>query len=298
MLERADAERDPQRRKALLTFVVTGGGFAGAELIGGLNDFVRGSLWYYPNIPPEDVSLILVHPGERILPELSPELAEYARERLEARGVTFRLQTRVTDAMPGAVMLSDGETIATETLIWTAGNRPHPLFRRLGLELDTHGAVKTDATLAVPGSPNVWAVGDCAAIPDHRTGQPAPPTAQHAQRQAAVLARNIHAVIRGGKIRRFSHRSLGSLAVLGYQTAIAEIYGLKFSGLLAWWLWRAIYLAKLPTLEKKIRVALDWTVDLFFPRDIVQTMGVPRPTSHVPALERVPWMAVTVEGHQ
>ena len=271
MLERADVETDAKRRKALLTVLVAGGGFAGAELIGGLNDFVRGSLWYYPNIPPEEVSLILVHSRERILPELSPTLAFYARERMEARGVTFKLGARVADAAHGEVQLNTGETIATESLIWTAGNSPHPLIREMGLEVDKRGAVKTDITLAARGQPNVWAVGDCAAITDARTGEPCPPTAQHALREAATLAHNIHAVIRSGKKRPFSYRSLGSLAVVGHQTACAELFGIKFSGLLAWWMWRTIYLAKLPTLEKKIRVALDWTIDLFFPRDIVHT---------------------------
>ena len=271
MLERADAEADAKQRKARLTLVVAGGGFAGAELIGGLNDFVRGSLWYYPNIPVEDVSLILVHSRERILPELSTQLAFYAREKMEARGVTFKLGARLADAGPGMVKLNTGETIATETLIWTAGNSPHPFIGELGLEIDKRGAVITDATLAVPGRPNMWAVGDCAAITDARTGEPCPPTAQHALREAATLAHNIHAAIRRETLKSFSYRSLGSLAVLGHQTACAEIFGMKFSGLGAWWMWRTIYLAKLPTLEKKIRVALDWTIDLFFPRDIVRT---------------------------
>jgi NADH dehydrogenase len=273
ILENADAETDALSRKKRLTFVIAGGGFAGAELIGGLNDFVRGSLWYYPNIPPEDVSLILVHSRDRILPELSPALAEYARERMEARGVTFKLGARVADAAPGVVLLNHGETIATDTLIWTAGNSPHPLTRKLGLEVDKWGGVKADTTLAVPGQSNVWAVGDCAAIRDARTGSPCPPTAQHALREAATLAHNIHAAIRGGKKKPFSYRSLGTLAVVGHQTACAEFFGLKFSGLLAWWMWRTIYLAKLPTLEKKLRVVLDWTIDLFCPRAIVQTIA-------------------------
>ncbi|MFQ5858214.1 MAG: NAD(P)/FAD-dependent oxidoreductase [Anaerolineae bacterium] len=295
MLELADIAQDPKRCKSLLTFVVAGGGFAGSELIGGLNDFVRGSLLYYSNIPAEDVELILVHSGERILPELNPELAQYGHERLEDRGVTIRLETRVVDIVPGAVMLDNGETIRAETLIWTAGNRPHPLIRGMGLEVDAHGAAITDVALAVPGRPNVWAVGDCAAISDARTGEPAPPTAQHAQREAAILAHNIHAAIKGRKLKSFRHRSLGSLAVLGHQTAIAELRGLKFSGLLAWWLWRTIYLVKLPTLEKKVRVALDWTVDLFFPRDIVQTTAVRQPAPDGRVSDNAMWRTVTTE---
>jgi NADH dehydrogenase len=150
---------------------------------------------------------------------------------------------------------------------------PHPLLRTLGLDLDNRGSVKTDATLAArhdAGRGRVWALGDCAAVPDVLTGRTCPPTAQHALRQAKTLARNIHATAWGRPAKPFRFRAVGSLAVLGHQTACAEVYGLKFSGLFAWWLWRAIYLGKLPTLEKRVRVALDWAVDLFFPRDIVQ----------------------------
>jgi len=283
MLERADPEPDSDKRKALVTFVVAGGGFAGTELIGGLNDFVRGSLWFYPNINPDEVSLILVHSGERIMPELSANQAQFAFERLKARGVTFKLRTRLADAPPGMVMLSDGEEIRSETVVWTAGASPHPLVRGLGLELDQRGAVKADATLAVVGHCDVWAVGDCAAVLNSRTGEPCPPTAQHAVRQAATLARNIHAVIRGGKTKPFSYRSLGSFAILGHQTACGDVCGIRFCGLFAWWLWRTIYLLKLPSLEKKIRVALDWTVDLFFPRDIVQTVTFRQPRKSVEA---------------
>jgi NADH dehydrogenase len=285
MLERADAEPDEARRRELLTFVVAGGGFAGAELVGGLNDFVRGSLWYYPRARPDEVALVLVHSGQRILPEMSAELADYARGRLEARGVTCRLGVRVADAADGAVVLSSGETIRAATFVWTAGNMPHPLLRGLGLALDGRGAVRTDDTLAVlnghaprdgasadgpAGRPYVWAVGDCASIPDAITGKTAPPTAQHALREARTLAHNIHAAIHGKPLVPFRYRSGGALAVLGHQTACAEIYGLKFSGLFAWWLWRMVYLGKLPSLEKRVRVALDWIVDIFFPRDIVQ----------------------------
>jgi NADH dehydrogenase len=164
----------------------------------------------------------------------------------------------------------------------------HPLIRGLNLEVERDGAVKTDATLRAVGHSHVWSVGDCAAVVDSRTGERCPPTAQHALRQAATLARNIHAAIRSSALEPFSYRSAGSFAVLGYHTACAEIYGLKFSGLFAWLLWRTVYLLKLPTLEKKIRVALDWTVDLFFPRDIVQTMSFPRIAREVKLLSPAP----------
>lgn len=266
-LERADAEPDPGRRRALVTYVVAGGGFAGAELIGSLNDFVRGSLWYYPHIPPDDVRLILVHARDRILPELSAESAEYARENMAARGVTFYLNSRLTGADAGDVTIND-ETIPTETVIWTAGNMPNPILRDLGCAVNERGAARVDEHMRVVEHSGVWAVGDCGAIPNAHTGEFAPPTAQHALREAKTVAFNIVATLRDEPLEVFSHESLGALAVLGHQTACAELSGMRFSGLMAWFIWRGIYLSKLPSLQKKVRVLLDWVVDIFFPRDL------------------------------
>jgi NADH dehydrogenase len=267
VLERADTEPNAGLRKGLLTFVVVGGGFAGTELIGSLNDFIRGSLWYYPNIPPEEVSLILVHPGERILPEVSESLAQYAQEKMAARGVSFWLKTRVTDAAPGSVTM-DGEVVATQTLIWTAGNTPHPFLGAIEAERDKRGAILTDERLSAKGAANLWALGDCAQVPDLITGKTCPPTAQHALRQAKTAAYNIHAAMHGNPPKAFKFRAIGSLAVLGHLTAVAELRGFRFSGMFAWLLWRGVYLVKLPTLEKRVRVLIDWIVDIFFPRDI------------------------------
>ncbi len=283
--ERADREGDPARRRALTTLVVAGGGFAGAELAGGLNDFARGMLAWYPNIPRADVQVVLVHGGERILGELSEPLALYAQRRMTARGVTFRLKTRVKDARPGAVVLSDGD-LPTWTLVWTAGTAPHPALRTLGAPLDKRGAVLVDAQLAVPGHPGVWALGDCAAVPNAATGKNCPPTAQFAIREARTLARNLFARRRGAPLQAFSFSPLGALCVVGHHTACAEIRGLRFSGLFAWFLWRGIYLGKLPTLERKVRVLVDWVIELFFPRDIVQTVdlaAVPAATAEATA---------------
>jgi NADH dehydrogenase len=274
MFEHADKETDPARRRARLTFVVAGGGFAGVELAGALNDFARGMLAYYPNIPHEEVAIILVHSRDRILPELSEELGRYALERMAARGVTFKLERRVKDARPGAVVLDPFEEIDTETLVWTAGTTPHPLLKTLPVERDKRGAVIVEGTLAVPGQRGVWALGDCAVVPDFETGKPCPPTAQFALREARRLARNIKASLDGRAPRPFRFKSLGALCVVGHHTACAEIRGLRFSGLFAWFLWRAIYLAKLPGLERKVRVLMDWIIELFFPRDIVQTIDV------------------------
>jgi NADH:ubiquinone reductase (H+-translocating) len=280
MFERADLESDLARRSSLLTFVVAGGGFAGVELAGALNDFAHGILADYPRLHPHELNITLVHSRDRILPELSESLARYAQEKMQLRGVTFRLNTRIEDARPGVVRLSDGE-IHAETLVWTAGTTPNPLLKSLRLEKDKRGALLVDSTLAVPGRPGLWAIGDCAAITDATTGHPCPPTAQFALREAELLASNILAQLEGRPTRKFHFDSLGALCVVGHQTACAELSipfarakSLRFSGLFAWLLWRGIYLAKLPGLERKIRVLMDWTVELFFPRDIVQTIDM------------------------
>ncbi len=280
MFERADRESDAAVRKSLLTFVIAGGGFAGVELAGALNDFARGILADYPNLSNGDVRVVLVHSRGRILPELSESLANYAQQRMAARGVEFRLNTRLADAQPGRVQLSDGQ-IPAETLIWTAGTAPNPLVKSLGLETDKRGAVLVDRMLSVPDHAGVWALGDCAAVVDAKNGKPCPPTAQFALREAAALARNIRAAIAGQPGRGFHFDSLGALCVVGYQTACAELTvpfipskSVRFSGLLAWLMWRAIYLGKLPGLERKVRVLVDWTVELFFPKDIVQTIDL------------------------
>jgi NADH dehydrogenase len=229
-------------------------------------------LVYYPDIPAEEVQIILVHSRETILPELSESLGKYALERMTERGVTFKLKVRVADARPGVVALNSGEEIRTEMLVWTAGVRPNPVLQTLPVEQDKRGAVIVDGALAVPGYPGLWAVGDCAAITDAKTGQPCPPTAQFALREAYTLARNIHASLHGHPLKPFHFNAIGVLCVVGHHTACAEIKGFRFSGLLAWLLWRGIYLSKLPSLERKVRVLVDWIIELFFPRDIVQTI--------------------------
>lgn len=278
MFERADREPDGGRRKALLTFVIAGGGFAGAELAGALNDYAHGILADYPNLESQDLRVILVHARERILPELSESLGLYAQARMEERGVIFRLNTRLIDAGPGVVTLSDGE-IRAETLVWTAGTAPNPLIQSLPLEKDKRKALVVAPTLALPNRPGMWALGDCAAVVDAKTQKPCPPTAQFALREAQTLAKNIRAQIEGQPLKGFHFDSLGALCVVGHQTACAELTvpfarskSMRFSGLLAWLMWRAIYLGKLPGLERKIRVLVDWIVELFFPRDIVQTI--------------------------
>ena len=279
MFERADNEPDTIKRQEILTFVVAGGGFAGVELAGALNDFARGILADYPNLCAEDLHIILVHGRDRILPELSESLAHYALERMTARGVAFKLNTRLADARPGVVVLNPEEELRAQTLVWTAGNTPHPLLKTLNVEHDRRGAVVADPTLAVKGQQSLWVAGDCGAITDARSGKPCPPTAQYALREAVTLAHNIHSSIKGRPLKPFHFDSLGGLCVVGHHTACAELtiplarqHTIQFSGLLAWLMWRAIYLSKLPGLERKVRVLMDWVIEIFFPRDIVQTI--------------------------
>lgn len=272
MLELADREPDVAQRRAMLTFVVAGAGFAGAELAGALNDFVRGALFSYPNLAPDDVQVIVVHSRDYILPELSRSLAQYALERMTVRGVTFKLNTRLVEAQEGVVRLRPQEEIRAETLIWTAGVKPHPLVQTLAAAHDPRGAILVDQHLAVPGLAGVWALGDCAMVTDAKTGKPCPPTAQFAQREAETLAHNLHASIHHRPLTPFHFDALGLLCVVGHQTACAEIKGVRFSGFFAWILWRGIYLSKLPGVERKLRVLSDWIIELFFPRDIAQTI--------------------------
>ena len=277
MFERADQELDPVKKREMLTFVVAGGGFAGVELLGGINDFARGISFYYPNVDPTDVRTVLVHSRDRILPELSAELGQFAREKLTERGVEFKLGVRVTGAKPGAVEIGD-EQIATQTFVWTAGNRPDPVLATMGIPLNKRGQVIANEKLEVTGAENLWAVGDCAQIPDlsagPESGKFAPPTAQHATREGKVAGYNVAATLKGKPLKTFNFKSLGSLAALGHQLAVAEVFGRRFYGFFAWLLWRGIYLTKLPTLQKQIRVLLDWVLDIFFPPDIVKTIDL------------------------
>ena len=279
--ERADREPDPELRRALLTIVVAGGGFAGVELAGALNDFTRDMLGYYRRIPAEERRVILVHSRDRILPEISDKLAANAMHWMAARGVEFVLNSRVADARGGVVMLRPGGELRTETLIWTAGVAPNPVLRHLPIEHDARGAVRVDAALAVPGQPGLWALGDCAAVTNARTGQACPPTAQFAIRQAATLAHNIHASVRGETLKAFHFEALGALCAVGHHAACAEIKGLRFSGFLAWLLGRCIHVSKLPGWERKLRVLGAWMLGELMPRDIVQTPHAANDLEHI-----------------
>jgi NADH dehydrogenase len=275
-LEEADFECAIGLRERLLTFVVAGGGFAGVETVAAMNDFLREAISFYPHLSEELIRVILVHPGDVILPELGPKLGSYAQKKLAERNVEIRTNTRVTGVSEAGVALSDGTTVATQTLVWTAGTSPNPLLATLPCRKD-RGRLPVNKYLELEGWPGVWALGDSASIPDPRTGQPYPPTAQHALREGKVVAKNILATIHGKSKRPFAFTTLGLLAAIGRRTGVANILGYNFSGFLAWWLWRSIYLFKLPGFEKKVRVALDWTLDLLFSKDLVQFLTVRSP---------------------
>lgn len=276
-LEEADFECCPKVREPLVNFVVAGGGFAGVETIAGINDFLRAALKFYPNLTVDMLRVVLVHAGDAILPELSDKLGKYAQGKLVKRGVEIHLGTLVSDVKDGVVILNDGTEITTNTIIWTAGTAPNPLLDPLPCDKE-RGKVRANEFMEVEGFPGVWAVGDCAAIIDPGTGKLFPPTAQHAIRQGKILAHNIRAAIRGGKKKPFVFETIGQLAALGRRTGVAQIFGYNFSGFIAWWLWRTIYLMKLPRFEKKLRVAIDWTLDLVFAKDPVQFLTLRSPT--------------------
>lgn len=267
-LEEADTECVTEKNP-LLTFVVAGGGFAGVETVGALNDFVRDALPSYSHLSEGMLRVVLVHAGAVILPELGEKLGAYAQKKLAKRGVDIRLNTRVHALPARGVQLSDGTIIQSHTVVWTAGTSPNPLLQELPCKKE-RGRLVVDQFMQVVGWPGVWALGDCAAVPDSSTGKAYPPTAQHAVREAKVLARNITAEIRAEPKKPFVFSTIGQLAAIGKRTGVASILGVNFSGFIAWWIWRTIYLSKLPRFEKKLRVALDWTLDLLFSKDIVQ----------------------------
>jgi NADH dehydrogenase len=274
-LEEANSECNPTDRQSLLTFVVAGGGFAGVETVAALNDFVREALPFYPNLCEDMLRVILVHSGPAILPELGESLGQYTEKVLARRGVEIRLKTRVKSVTGSKVFLADGVSIPSRTLVWTAGIVPSPLIFSLPCTKE-RGRIRVNQFLQVSDWPNVWAVGDCAFVPDIRkSGKSHPPTAQHAIREGKVVAQNIVAVLLGHRLKPFSFRTIGLLASIGRRTGVARIFGFNFSGFFAWWMWRTIYLSKLPGLDKKVRVAFDWTLDLLFPKDVCAVYDLP-----------------------
>jgi NADH:ubiquinone reductase (H+-translocating) len=270
-LDEASIERhDEALRKQLLTFVVAGGGFSGVEVVAELNDFVREVARHYPTIDPREIRIVLLHAKERILPEVAESLAVFAQGILVKRGVEIRFNTVLEAATGDAAILRGGETIPTKTLVSTVPSYPHPLLEALPLPKSRNRRLVVTRELQVEGRTDVWALGDCAMVPQ-ADGTPAPPTAQHATRQAAVAAHNIVATLRGREKRTFDFKGLGKMGALGHRSAVAELpFGIKVSGFLAWWIWRTIYLTKLPGWGRRLRVASAWTLDLILPAELVQ----------------------------
>lgn len=277
-LEEATLERDAAIRRQWLTFVIAGGGFAGTETAGAVNDFVRETAKFYPRLGDEEIRVVVIHPGEYLLPELGEELGRYAEGKLRERKVEVIKGARVASYDGWVVTLSTGISIPAATLIWTAGVKPSPVVAALSCPKEK-GRILANEYLQVPGFTGLWTAGDCAAVPD-LTASPAPtasaartffpPTAQHGMREAIVAAKNIERTILGQPLKPFRYRTMGMLASIGHHTGVASFFGFKFSGFIAWWMWRSVYLAKLPRLVKKLRVMIAWTLDLLFGRDIEQ----------------------------
>ncbi len=290
-LEEADFECSCEDRSRLLTTVVAGGGFAGVETIASVNDFVREAIEFYPRLTEEELRIVLIEATDVILPELGPQLGAYARKKLARRGVQFLMNTAVKSVSNNEVNLSDGTSLKTNMLVWTAGVSPNPLLDMLDCSKE-RGRLVTNEFLEVENCSGVWALGDCAAVPDPATGKSCPPTAQHAIRQGKIAAENIVAAISGGRRRPFEFKTIGALASIGKRTGVARIMGVNFSGFVAWWLWRTIYLSKLPRFEKKVRVALDWFLDLLFSKDLVQFMDVSPRVEERPVMSEAPGAGV------
>jgi len=269
MMEKAEVCDDPRRREWYLTFTVIGGGFSGVEVAGEINEFVRRSACYFETITPDMITVNLVHSLEQILPEVNPSLRDFAKREMEKHGVKFHLAVKATQASKEGVFLDSGGFIPSGTIVCTIGTTPHPLIARLKDVEHIRGRIATTKDMNVPGFRNAWAIGDCAAVPNEATGELSPPTAQFAERQGAQLAHNIVSAIQGRPTKPFSHVSQGSLCAIGGHNAVADIQGMLVSGFVAWFMWRAIYLFKLPSLAQKMKVGIEWACDLIFPRDLV-----------------------------
>ena len=273
LLEEAVFQTDDEARRELLTFVTAGGGFSGTETTGAVNDFVRETVRYYPQLSEQLIRVVVVHPGNFLLPELGEELGRYAELKLRQRKVEVIKGARVASYDGLVVTLSDGTSIPARTLIWTAGVKPSPVIAPLACEKE-RGRLLVSEYLAVTGVPGLWAAGDCAAVPILNTENFHPPTAQHGLREGVTVAKNIEAMILDRSLKPFRFKMLGQLASIGHHTGVAMVFGIKFSGFIAWWFWRSVYLMKLPRLAKKLRVMVSWTLDLFFGREIEQTISV------------------------
>jgi NADH:quinone reductase (non-electrogenic) len=279
-LEQAELQPDPEHRRWLTSFVVVGGGFSGVETAGALVDFLHASLRYYKRIQREELRIVLVHSGDRLLPELSASLGEFTLRKMRARGVDVRLNARAVRVTDRDVHLGSGEILAGGTVICTIGTQPNTLLENIGAAT-YRGRLVVNPDMSVPGVEGVWAAGDCAAVVNALDGTVCPPTAQFAEAQARQLAANIVARLAGRPTGAFRWRPKGLLSSIGHNKAVAEVFHLKLSGFVAWLMWRGMYLLRMPTLARKARLFLEWNWAMFFPPDISH-LGYRR-TQRVPA---------------
>ncbi len=279
-LDFAASTADLTKRKAALTFVFIGGGYAGVEALAELEDMARYALRYVPQLDASQMRWVLIEAASRIMPEVSVRLSAYTVDRLVERGIDVRLDTRLESAVDGHIELSDGEKFDAETLVWTAGVKANPILAETDLPLDDKGRLPCKANLTVKGLTGVFAAGDCAAVPDLSKDDPnatTGPSAQHAVRQAKVLAGNVVSYLRGGALRDYKHAYAGSVASLGLYRGVAEIYGIKLRGFPAWFMHRTYHVSRMPTLNRKVRIITDWTAALVFRREVVSLGQLQRP---------------------
>jgi NADH:ubiquinone reductase (H+-translocating) len=267
-LERAESVEDEAARRALLTYVFVGAGYAGLEGLAELQDFAADIVDLYPRSRVDGLRFILVEARDRVMPEISADLAAFATAELRHRGIEVRTGTTVERISADSAELSDGEVVPCRTVAWTAGVRPAPVVAKLGLPVDEHGRLVVDRYCKVEGRDDVWAIGDAAAVPDPaRPGHPTPPTCQHALRQGRTVAGNVAAALGGGRPKPFRYKTLGVFVDMGHQKAVAETLGIKWRGFPAWFLARTYHLIMMPGIKRQLRLVVDWTVDLMFGRD-------------------------------
>ncbi len=281
MLEQADNENNPILKKSLLTIVIVGGGFAGIETAGELMDLLHDARKYYPNIEKEDIRVVVLEAVPSILPGFNEKLANFALEKLKKRGIEVMVGTKLTSFSGDEVVIEDSRppsaenvsiqsqprSIQTKTLIWTAGVTPVDIVKKSVFKTNRGGIVVNDFLQSVD-FPEVLAIGDCCYLVDPATNRPLPPTAQSAESEAEIAAKNLYSIIKNKEKEKFVYKSRGQMAVIGKRSAIASMFGIHLHGIVAWWLWRTIYLSKIPRLDKKVRIIMDWTIDFFFDRDI------------------------------
>jgi NADH dehydrogenase len=269
LFEQADVEKDPTRKQALLTVVVAGAGLVGVELVGELSEFLKKLAESYPRIDPREIRIELIEASGRVMPEMEQPLADYAVEVFKRRGVNVRVNSPVQKMEPRRLYLPGDVAIDSYTIVIATGVKPAPLIEGFGLAKDKKGRIQTDAMMRSTSHPGVWALGDCASIPDPQ-GKPYPQLAQHALREAKLVAHNIHATLFGGELKPFVYRTLGMLAALGHYKGVGNVMKLRIYGFFAWWVWRSYYLMQMPQWSRRIRIMLDWTIALFFKNDIVE----------------------------